>query len=246
MNKAIMCHVVAGYPNPEDCLKLMLGMQRSGVEAIEVQIPFSDPIADGETIMEANDGAILNGMTTASSFELIEKARSQGLNIDLYVMSYVQKVRHFGLEQFCERAAKSLVKGFIIPDLPYDSDEFHELYQLLEKQKLSLIPVLSPGMLDYRLQAILAYNPPAVYITSKQGITGKEYAPAAELKQFVDKVRKTSKARIMIGFGIANPRDVDDALQIGDMAVVGSAVIKKTKASGVNEAIEYVRSLVSV
>src|SRR5256885_530537 len=91
MNKSLVCHVVAGYPSPKECLQLLFGMQAIGVEAIEVQIPFSDPIADGETIMEANDAALNGGITTAKSFELIKTARQRGLETDLYIMSYLQK-----------------------------------------------------------------------------------------------------------------------------------------------------------
>src|SRR4051812_41007603 len=121
MSRPLMCHVVAGYPDKEGCLRLLRGMQQLGVAAIEVQIPFSDPIADGETIMRANDIALANGITTANSFELIETVRKSAAGADLYIMSYLQKVRHFGLSEFCKRASTAGVKGLIIPDLPYDS-----------------------------------------------------------------------------------------------------------------------------
>lgn len=243
MSKPLMCHVVAGYPDSEACLRLMLGMQANGAVAIEVQIPFSDPIADGETIMEANDVALAGGMTTAASFELIGKARQAGLTIDVYIMSYLQKVRHFGLSEFYAQAAKCQVKGLIIPDLPYDSVEFTDLQKLAGKNRLSLVPVLSPGMLESRLRALLASKPPAVYVTSSQGITGNEYAPAAELKRLVAEIKQLSKAKIMIGFGISTASDVRDALNLGDVAVVGSAVIKTIQTSGVTSALAFVKKL---
>lgn len=242
MNK-LMCHVVAGYPDPEACLRLMLGMQASGAAAIEVQIPFSDPIADGETIMEANDMALAGGMTTAASFSLIEKARAQGLKSDIYIMSYLQKVLHFGFDNFCDDASTCGAKGLIIPDLPYDSPEYKELTVYTHNLGLELVPVLSPGMLEGRLRALLASNPPTVYVTSSRGITGNEYSPAAELGQLVGEVRKLSEAEIMIGFGISTPGDVREALTIGDIAVVGSAVIKIIQESGVNSTLKFVKTL---
>ncbi len=102
MNK-IMTHVVAGYPSFDKCIELMRGMEKAGVGMIEVQIPFSDPIADGETIMLANDVALSRGMTTEKSFALIAEA---GLKIDVYVMSYFQKISHFGIDEFCSSAAR--------------------------------------------------------------------------------------------------------------------------------------------
>ncbi len=243
--RSVMCHVVAGYPDFDTCLRLMQGMQREGVTAIEVQIPFSDPIADGETIMDANDVALASGMTTAGSFELIQKARTSGVDIDMYSMSYLQKVQHFGLAEFCEQAAKSFIRGLIIPDLPYDTPEFTSLLQLTIKNNLELVSVLSPAMLPKRLEAILKQSPKTLYITSSQGITGNHYAPAAELRELVKAIRQQSDATIMIGFGVRTPEDVTEVLAVGDVAVVGSAVIQKIKTSGLDATLAFVRSLVA-
>ncbi len=245
MHRMLMCHVVAGYPSQEECLQLMLGMQDCGVSAIEVQIPFSDPIADGETIMHANDVALQNGMTTAASFELIKKARREGLTTDLYIMSYLQKLSHFGLKEFCKQVAECQAKGLIIPDLPYDSKEFSDLRKSSKEFKLELLPVLSPGMVADRMQALLALNPPTIYVTSTKGITGNKYAPAEQLKQLVVRIKNLSNAKIMVGFGVNSAKDVKEVLAIGDIAVVGSAVIKRFQSSGVKGTLAYVQSLVS-
>src|SRR5665213_2442951 len=202
MSKAIMCHVVAGFPDEKASLQMLVGLSRSGVSAIEVQIPFSDPIADGETIMRANDVAIEGGTTTAKSFDLIQQARQQGVDTDIYIMSYMQKILHYGLEAFCQQAADCSVKGLIVPDLPYDSPEFDSLHDLL-RGKLEIVPVVSPGMSDSRLQAILAFQPKALYVTSQRGITGNKYSPADQLEQIVSNIRQHSEAKIMIGFGIS-------------------------------------------
>ncbi|HZL08172.1 MAG TPA: tryptophan synthase subunit alpha [Candidatus Dormibacteraeota bacterium] len=245
MSKAIMCHVVAGFPDEKASLQMLVGLSRSGVSAIEVQIPFSDPIADGETIMRANDVALELGMTTAGSFKLIKQARSKGVDTDIYIMSYLQKVRHFGMADFCLQAADCGVKGLIIPDLPYDSLEFDSLRELTGEHAIELVPVLSPGMPEYRLKTLLAYNPTSVYVTSQRGITGNKYTPAEQLKQLVATIRQQSKARVMIGFGIASSSDVDNALSIGDIAVVGSAVVQAIQSSGIKDALVHVKTLVT-
>jgi tryptophan synthase alpha chain len=246
MNKPLMCHVVAGYPDPEACLQLLAGMSRLGVAALEVQIPFSDPIADGPVIMGANDVALAGGMTTAGSFELIERAREQGVDTDLYTMSYLQKVQHFGLAEFCRRAADCGVNGLIVPDMPYDSPEFTSLRQLAADARLDIVPVVSPGMSEARLRAILSLKPKTLYVTSRRGITGSKYSPQQQLKQFVAGIKKLSDARLMIGFGIATPDDVRNARGLGDLAVVGSAIINKLQASGIDETLEYIGSLAAV
>jgi tryptophan synthase alpha chain len=243
MSKPLMCHVVAGYPDPETCLRLMAGMSKLGVAALEVQIPFSDPIADGPVIMRANDVALAGGMTTAGSFDLISRARQQGVEADLYIMSYLQKVRHFGLAEFCRQAADCRASGLIIPDMPYDSPEFGELQQQAADSQLDIVPVVTPGMSETRLQAILTLKLRTLYVTSRRGITGSKYAPPPQLEQFVDAIKKLSDVQLMIGFGIAAPDDVNDALQLGDLAVVGSAIIKELEASGVDVALAYIEAL---
>ncbi|HEY5152648.1 MAG TPA: tryptophan synthase subunit alpha, partial [Candidatus Saccharimonadales bacterium] len=234
-----MCHVVAGYPDAGDCLELMAGLHALGVEAIEVQIPFSDPIADGEPIMGANDIALAGGMTTAGSFDLIQKGRQQGVDTDIYIMSYVQKINHYGLAEFCEQSAACNIKGLIVPDLPYDSPESDSLRNLLKAQGIQLVPVLSPGMPESRLQALMAFKPACVYLTSRRGITGNKYTPARQLKQLAAGIEKSGKTRVMIGFGIATPADVNDALQIGDTVVVGSAIVQAIQSSGTKGALVY-------
>ncbi len=246
MSKPVMCHVVAGYPTAEDCIRLMLGMQQADVAAIEVQIPFSDPIADGETIMAANDVALTAGMTTAGSFEPIKKARRQGLKTDIYLMSYLQKIGHFGLEEFCLEAVAAHARGLIVPDLPYDSPEADQLRGLAAHHDLRLIPVLSPGMSSQRLEAILAYKPAVLYVISGRGITGNTYAPAKQLKQLVASIKQQTNATIMVGFGIATPGDVQEVLAFADIAVVGSAVINKIENSGITATLSFIKSLVTM
>jgi tryptophan synthase alpha chain len=243
MSRPLMCHVVAGYPDAETCLRLMKGLQEAGAAAIEVQIPFSDPIADGETIMRANDTALEAGMTTAGSFDLMEEARRQGVDSDIYIMSYVQKVLHFGFEEFCVRAKQAGAKGLIIPDLPHESPEYDRLAPFASSNGLELVPVLSPGMPEDRLAVLLKAAPGHVYVTSQRGITGNEYTGTEELKRLVSHIRQQSKALVMIGFGIATPQDVSHVLEIGDVAVVGSAIIKHLQGSDVAKTIGYVKGL---
>src|SRR5262245_32896176 len=126
MNK-LMCHVVAGYPSQNDCVELMLGMDKAGVPIIEVQIPFSDPIADGETIMRANDAALINKTDTRTSLALRKTARHRRLKADIFIMSDVQKPVHVGLVDFRAQAKAAGAQGLIIPDMPYDSAEHEEI-----------------------------------------------------------------------------------------------------------------------
>ncbi|MBW3568784.1 tryptophan synthase subunit alpha [Candidatus Parcubacteria bacterium] len=242
MNK-IMTHVVAGYPDKDQCVELMRGMERAGASMIEVQIPFSDPIADGETIMRANDIALRQGMTAEASFALITQA---ALAIDVYVMSYFQKVQHFGIDKFCAAAARSGAAGLIIPDLPFDAPEFEEFLECARHYKLSVIPVISPGTNLQRVRKALANADEMVYLTSIKGITGKGLRADKNLGDTAKKIKEINpNIRLAVGFGITGSKDLDNVLKLADIAVVGSAVIKKINQSGIKAALEFVERLAS-
>lgn len=241
--KSIMTHVVAGYPSVKKCRELLLGMDKLGVEYIEVQIPFSDPIADGETIMRANDLALENKMDTAGSLKLIQQVKMH-VKAKIYIMSYVQKVLHFGMEEFCRHAREAGVVGLIVPDLPFDSPEYEQLRVAATENSLEIIPVVSPGISKKRLEADLAGKPNLVYVTSTKGITGNKLNISSELGGLCRDVNKISpESKIAIGFGVSSSHDVKEVLEIADIAVVGSAVIREVEKSGISGALKFIQNL---
>jgi tryptophan synthase alpha chain len=243
MKHKLMTHVIAGYPSEAECIELMLGMQNAGVFAIEVQIPFSDPSADGSTIMKANDIALLNGTTTVKCFEMIGTARTKGLNCPIFVMSYANKLFSYGFENFCGLAKKHEVEGLIIPDLPYDSPEYRRLHNICSELNLGLVLVISPGMSDERLASFRLKSCKLVYMTSMHGITGKEFSVREDLINFAITIRAKSDCHIALGFGIRNKDHVKAALDIADIAVIGSETIRIIEKKGTSEAIKFVGQL---
>lgn len=240
-----MTHVVAGYPSEQECIDLILGMQKAGVGIIEVQIPFSDPIADGETIMRANDKALENGMTIKKSFDLINKAKKQGLNVDIYTMTYFQKVFFYGLDKFCREAARAGVKGLIVPDLPFDAPEFKNLYKIMESNNLEIVPVVSPATSQKRLSGELENAGDLIYLTSMRGITGKKLNLSSELIDIAREIKTIKpESKLAVGFGIESKNDASEVLKIADVAVVGSAVIRAINKDGVAGALKFVDQLV--
>lgn len=244
--KKIMCHVVAGYPSEKQCIELLLGMQKAGIGLIEVQIPFSDPIADGETIMIANDKALENGMTTQKSFTLIKTSRESGLKADIYVMSYTQKLLSFGLDNFCKQAKSSGVKGLIIPDLPPEAEEYKALCKLASKYGLEIVPVVSPGADENRLQASLKNVGTLIYLTSIKGITGNKLKLSDQLKETAQYIKKQRPdCKLALGFGIENAADAKEILNFADVAVIGSSVIRQVNKDGVASALKFIKNLVN-
>ena len=244
MKNKLMCHVVAGYPSQEECVELLLKMQGAGIQTIEVQIPFSDPIADGETIMRANDKALERGMTTKKSFDLIKTARNKGLKADIYIMSYSQKLISFGIEEFCSSAAEVGAKGFIIPDLPVETEEYELLRKSSEVRGLEIVPVVSPGVSENRLKENIKHAKNIIYLTSIKGITGSSLGLSRELKQVAKEIkRQKPECKLAIGFGIGNKQDVEKVLEVADIAVLGSSVIRKIDSSGISGAVRFLEGL---
>jgi tryptophan synthase alpha subunit len=240
MNK-IMTHVVAGYPTFSECIDLMKMMKTAGVNMVEVQIPFSDPIADGETIMRANDEALKQGMTVEKCFELIRKAN---LTIEVYVMSYYQKINHTGLEKFCKLAGQTGSKGLIIPDLSFDAPEYSKLLKIAAEYDLELVPVISPGMSHVRLDKALENSKSLIYLTSMKGITGRNMHIDSELTDIAKYVKiARPDAVLAIGFGISNRKDLLEVLKIGDVGVIGSAVIRKIDSNGMEAAVDFISDM---
>ncbi len=245
MKNKLMTHVVAGYPNPAKCLELLLGMQQAGVYAIEIQIPFTDPGADGPTIMHANDVALANNMTVAACFELIHKARKQGLDTPVYVMSYANKLFRYGFKEFCSEAQRCDVQGLIIPDLPFDSEEYTELSGCCDNANIELVPVLSPGIALVRLKGYDLAHKELIYVTSTRGITGKELTLHHELANIIAYIRSASKAEIALGFGITKLSHVQQALDVADIAVIGSRIIRIVDEQGAVATQILIKKLIS-
>lgn len=244
MKNNLMTHVVAGYPTKATCIDLLIGMQKAGVTAIEIQIPFSDPGADGPVIMRANDTALENGMTTLRCFHMIDKARTAGLNTPIYLMTYLNKVISFGLPEFCKRAHISQITGFIVPDLPIDSAEYDELKKQCTLLGIAIVPVLSPGISANRLDMYLRDSHGLIYLTSTKGITGKKLTIKKELRELVKIVRTKTTCTVALGFGIRDLADVEAALSIVDIAVLGSAIIRSLNTTGIKNSLRFIEQLV--
>ncbi len=243
----LMTHVVAGYPSVNACLDLLVGMDTLGVQDIEIQIPFSDPSADGPTIMKANDIALGLGMTIETSFQLVADARARGVTARLHIMTYINKLFYVGIKKFCERAAQRGVSGFVIPDLTLGSLEYKEFIDSSKSLGLAFLPVLSPGMDEDRLIQLTMDADEMVYLTSTHGITGNSLRLDKNLSQAVDSIRaKRPDIKIALGFGIRSADDVRRALELADCAVVGSAIIDAIMSSdnSIEAGISLVQSLV--
>lgn len=220
----IMTHIVAGYPSLRASEEVASEMLKSGVAFLEIQIPFSDPVADGPTIMRANQKALENGVTPDDCFEMMQRL-SKKARTPLLFMSYYNILFRYGLEKFCRRAKEAGCYGLIIPDIPIDEEPYDHYLKTCKKFGLHAIQVISPITPEQRLKKIGEAASGFVYCVSRTGTTGTSQQLDPKLGKYLKRARKYIPVPLALGFGISTKADVKAALQHADMAVIGSAII---------------------
>jgi tryptophan synthase alpha chain len=223
-SKALMTHIVLGYPDLSRNRELIRVMADAGVEFIEMQIPFSDPIADGPTIVSANQKALKQTISVAKCMDFAEEIAASFRNINFLFMSYYNILFNSGIENFVGQAKKSGLYGLIIPDIPFEEDK-EGLYAACKKYELNAVYVISPTTTEKRLRKIRDFSSGFVYCTSRIGITGADKNPHARLEQYVVKAKKILNTPIAVGFGIDSAVKAKSISQFADIIVIGSKVL---------------------
>lgn len=225
----LMTHVVLGYPTLARSIELVRAMIDGGASFVELQIPFSDPMADGPTIMEANEAALAQGLTVKDCFAAAEQLTSSS-DVPILFMSYANIVmqygtRNRGVEQFCRDAAGAGIAGLIVPDIP--PEENGEGYWTHSHRNNVLpIPIVSPLSSNDRLKKIAAVAGDGfVYCVSTTGTTGARSALPTGLGPYLKRVKQTLKQPLAVGFGISTPDQVRALGAHADIAIVGSAML---------------------
>ncbi len=244
MNKlALMTHVVVGYPSLEATVRLVKIMEKARVDMIELQIPFSDPLADGPTIMRACESALANGVKVKDAFIIASKLIKQ-VSIPLLFMAYFNTVFKYGTEKFCRDAKEAGISGLIVPDMPIEEENCEHLLQFCKKYGLHNIQVVSPASTDERLKKNAAVASGFVYVTARQGITGAREALDSSLADFLKRVRRVFAVPIAVGFGISKKEHIQALKGYADIAIIGSAIIDVINRSKENEMEKNVSSFI--
>ncbi|MBI9099869.1 MAG: tryptophan synthase subunit alpha [Spirochaetaceae bacterium] len=225
--KKLMTHLVAGYPTLEESEKIALAMVSGGSAYLEIQFPFSDPIADGPLIQGACTEAISSGFTQDQGFSLIERL-AEKTDVPLFIMTYANLVMAMGIQSFVQRSKDSGAAGLIIPDLPYDYDE--GLYKICSEMNMPVIPVLVQGIADDRLDKILKLEPEYIYAAIRKGITGQKSSIDKSTIDFLDKISR-SGIKVLAGFGIRERDQVNLLSPHIHSSVIGSALVEIIKNS---------------
>jgi tryptophan synthase alpha chain len=225
-----MIHVVVGYPSLERTKQLVCVMEKAGVDFVELQIPFSDPLADGPTIMKACEVSLEHGTRVKDAFR-IAKQLSKEVEMPLLFMGYYNTIFKYGAKRFCRDSHLVGISGLIIPDMPIEEEEEEHLSKFAQQNDLHLIRVISPASTEKRLQKNGKAAGGFVYCAARQGITGAKKDLSLDLKNYLKKVRRDIKVPIAVGFGISSREHIKALKGHADVAVVGSALIDVVNSS---------------
>lgn len=228
---SLMTHIVAGYPSLEASENLIMAMAEAGVSFIEIQIPFSDPVADGATIMQANQQALLQGITPEDCFKLMGRLTAK-IDTPLLFMTYYNIVFRYGVENFCKKAKQAGAYGLIIPDIPYHEEKNDHFLRVCRQNKLHAIQVISPITPERRLKQIAKVASGFVYCVSRTGITGESKKLNPQLQTYIKRIRQYVSLPLALGFGISDRDQVLAANESVDIVVIGSKIINIINSSG--------------
>ena len=235
--------ITAGDPDLETTKKLILAMEEAGATLVELGIPFSDPMAEGPVIQDADLRALAAGTTTDKIFEMIKEVRKE-TDIPLVFLTYANPIFHYGTDKFYACCAEAGVDGTIVPDVPYE--ERGELETACEKYGVDRITMIAPTSED-RIQRIARDAKGYVYIVSSLGVTGVRSEITTDIGTIYRKIRAVTDTPAAVGFGISTPEQAAEMARLSDGAIVGSAIVKIVAAYGadcVEPVKEYVRKMV--
>ena len=219
-----MTHVIVGYPSLEKTVEIVKAMEEAGADFIELQIPFSDPLADGPTIMKACELSLENGTTVKDAFTIARQLTKE-VKVQLLFMAYFNTVFKYGVEKFCKDAASIGMYGLIVPDMPIEEEQTERFTEYCKKYGLVSVRVLSPVSTSERMKANAKIASGFVYCTARQGITGAQKGLDPKIVKYLKEVKKHIKIPVAVGFGISKKEYVDMIRPYADIAVVGSAII---------------------
>jgi tryptophan synthase alpha chain len=235
----LMTHIVLGYPSMAESRRIVRHMVDAGVDLMELQIPFSEPIADGPVILHANQRALAAGATVDGCFELAHELAHE-LPIPFVFMSYYNVAWKRGLARFAAETRAAGLRGAIIPDLPFEEGE--ALFSELEKQQLDPVFIFSPNTSDARMRAIAARARGFVYCVARKGVTGSN-TEFAVLDEYLARCRKATSLPLALGFGVKSRADIAAITGQVDIAVIGSETIRVVDQDGVEAVPSFIRGL---
>lgn len=240
--KLLSIYFTAGFPQLNNTVSIIEDLEKSGVDMIEIGLPFSDPLADGPTIQASSTAALANGMTTKVLFEQLKDIRKT-VSIPLIIMGYFNPMMQYGIEAFCKKCAEVGIDGLIIPDLPVK--EYNENYKaIFEKYGLINVFLITPQTSDERIRFVDEISNGFIYMVSSAAVTGSKNTFGNTQNDYFKRIAAMNlKAPQIIGFGISNAETFQQATKYAKGAIIGSAFINYLNNNGANSIHKFVAEI---
>ena len=236
----LMTHAVVGYPSLDDNWAMLECMNEAGVDLVELQLPFSEPIADGPAFIHANQSALEHGLHRDDYFDFLERA-AKAFDFPLLFMGYYNSVFRMGHEAFCDRLRSAGGEGYIIADLPME--EAAELDAYARRHHLDPIHIVTPLNSEERLGQIAATASGFIYCVARRGVTGKATEIDQDLGAYMQRCRSVIRLPLALGFGIKDADHVRQLRGLADITIVGTACLEAWESRGREGYLAFLQSL---
>jgi len=240
-------YFTAGFPRLDDTRSILAALQEAGTDLVEIGMPYSDPVADGETIQASNQRALDNGMTVARLFQQLQNFRNEGITLPVILMGYFNPVYQYGVEAFCRKCQELGIDGVILPDLPLD--EYLAGYSgIFEQYGLLNIFLITPQTSDERIHQIDNASSGFIYMVSSASVTGAISGVNANMEAYFERVNNLGlRNPRLVGFGIKDRESFERSAKHASGAIIGSQFVRVLEAAendlekGIREFVGQVR-----
>ena len=241
-NDLLSIFFTAGFPKLDDTTKIITELSNSGVNFIEVGLPYSDPLADGPTIQHSSDVALKNGMNLDVVFKQLESIKDSN-KTPLVLMGYLNQIIKYGEDKFCKKVKDCGIDTVIIPDLPMVEYENH-YQQLFKNYGITNVFLITPHTSDERIRKIDALSDAFIYVVASASITGAKGEVSEEQINYFKRIQAMNlQSKLIVGFGISDHKTFSTACEYANGAIIGSAFIKELEKKGVEGIGDFVKTV---
>ena len=237
-------YFTCGYPNLDDTTQVISELEKSGVDFIEVGLPYSDPLADGPTIQDSSQQALENGVNLDIIFEQLLTIKETN-KTPLVLMGYLNQMIKYGEDKFCQKVVDCGIDTLILPDLPMIEFENH-YKDLFDKYGLTNVFLITPHTSDERIRKIDSYSKAFIYVVASASITGAKGDISNNQVAYFERIKNMNlQSKLIIGFGISDKQTFNTACEYANGTIIGSAFIKSLGKNGVGKIDDFIKPIIS-
>ncbi|KGL62775.1 tryptophan synthase subunit alpha [Polaribacter sp. Hel1_85] len=237
-------YFTCGYPNLDDTTKVITELEKSGVDFIEVGLPYSDPLADGPTIQDSSQKALENGINLDLIFDQLKEVKGSN-KTPLVLMGYLNQMLKYGEDKFCQKIVDCGIDTVILPDLPMIEFENH-YKDLFEKYGITNVFLITPHTSEERIRKIDSYSKAFIYVVASASITGAKGDISNNQVTYFERIKSMNlQSNLIIGFGISDKQTFTTACNYANGTIIGSAFIKNLGKNGIDKIDDFIKPIIS-